>query len=198
MTAGSEQQAGPAPLTDNVHFQNLAAYTKLRNEISQVFHVTASETQKLSTEFSKLIIINLQFINASGLFAVPTLATNLLGLSGLDRSEKLIYLGLPMLAFASGLICASLCAFFTYRNYQAISSNWLSSAALARLEVDKYISDIPAETVLLNEKARAEVNLEHNKSQKTIQRNYISGLAAGWSSMIFFITACALLGYFVR
>ncbi|WP_170245877.1 hypothetical protein [Methylobacterium gnaphalii] len=185
-------------LEDNIHFKNLAAYTKLRKDISEVFHAKTADAQKLSTEFSKLIITNLQFINAGGLLAVPSLSTSFLGLSQLQHCEKMLYLGLPMAIFTIGLLSASLSALFTYFNYQAVAQNNMYIAAEALHVVDEALPNMPPEIRASNELTKREVSSKQAISQRSIRRNYYCAFIAGWTSIGSFIASCILLAAFSR
>lgn len=196
---GSKPNQSPLPpIEEHLPFRDWAAFVKLRNDVGLVYDKRAVEAHKISTEFSKLIIINLQFINAGGLLAVPSLSSTLLGLSNPTRLDRLQFLGLPMSIFAVGLLLATLCAFFTYKNYQSVSA--FNDAQRRVLEVDAGRVN-PRMWPLRRENIEAdiaEIEKERRDHQSTIRTSYIYSNAAGWGSMVCFVLACCFMAGFVK
>ncbi|TXN52359.1 hypothetical protein [Methylobacterium sp. WL2] len=155
----------------------------------------AIEAQKLSAEFSKIIITNLQFINAGALLATPSLATNLLGLVGLNRHEKMIYIGSPMGLFAFGLALATLTAFFTYRNYEAAANHWNSERLWREADLGRLSPHLVQRP--WDEELR-ENSEDKRKYNSKITLFFYLGQASGWLSVLSFIAACIMLAWSAR
>jgi len=84
----------------------VASWLEADSALAESYRKQIFEARKLASDFSKLVITNLLFINSAGLFGVPTLAKSL-GMSAQTRAEKLFYLGLPMTLFVLGFLRAS-------------------------------------------------------------------------------------------
>ena len=180
----------PPKLEDIQGFRDWSTYVKAQKDVAEFPERRALEAQKLSSEFSKLVIINLQFINAGSLLAVPTLANSTLGLSNLTRYDKLYYLGIPMGMFAFALVLASVASFSAYCNYEAIAGHW---SALR----DWREFDLARHNPHLEPRPWDEMKRSAERRQKKLGRKATFwrwfGLGSGWSSVLFFIASCGFL-----
>lgn len=182
-------------LEEIADFRDWATYVKAQKDIDEVPERRALEAQRLASEFSKLVIINLQFINAGSLLAVPTLANNLLGLSGLSRSDKLYYIGIPMGMFAIGLISASLASFSAYCNYEAIGAQWVAVKDWREFDLARHNPRLEARP--WDEMKEA---AEKKRQRGALMATFWlwSSLVSGWLSVFLFIGACSFLACNMR
>ena len=185
-------------LENNRQFRDWNAWIKLRNDIGSPWEKKEAEFHKISSEYAKIAITNLQIINAGGLLAVPTLSNNLLGFSGLNREEKLFLIGWPMGIFICGLVLAILCAFVCYVNFQALAMN-----AEAQGDYEKRQAEVVNPFLVEAGKIHREVGLAHatkvqNYSRRTVWFTYYAGITTGWLSAISFVSACVFLAIHVR
>ncbi|GEP00601.1 hypothetical protein [Methylobacterium haplocladii] len=179
-------------------YQYLAAYVKLRNDISEIWYDKSADALKHSVEFSKLIITNLQIINAGGLLAVPTVSASVLGLTGLNHTERLLYLGLPMAVFALGLLLATLCSYFTYRNYLAHAHTADAQAWRSTLEVENALPNLALDRIEQTIRNLEEIDKLQLGNLAAVQNNYIRVLVCGWLSVTCFVAACIILALFSK
>lgn len=182
-------------LEDNPEFRDWLTYGRARKDVGEFYDRRAIESQKIASEFSKIIVTNLHFINAAGLGAVPTLSSSLLGISGLDRYGRFYYLGIPMSVFALGLIFASLCAFQTYRNFSAAAqfSEYQRLREIANIEAVAHIFSLEYRDIAKSTANKCEILA--SQAAKKINKTQNYALGCGWISIACFIGACSFLAY---
>ncbi|WP_331326534.1 hypothetical protein [Methylobacterium fujisawaense] len=183
------------PLEESPPFRDWAAFLKVLNTTEGLPERRANEAQKLSAEFSKLIVVNLQFINAGALLAAPSIALNLLGLSGLKPLEKWQLIGIPMGMFAAGLVAASLSSFWAYRNYEMIAHHWEAEREWREFNLGRLTPWFDGEK---GQRKLEEAAKKRVRYQIKAQRRFWFSLASGWASILLFICGCVLLAWNAR
>ncbi|QGY01476.1 hypothetical protein MMSR116_05845 [Methylobacterium mesophilicum SR1.6/6] len=182
-------------MADLPDFRDWATFVKVRRDVEEMPERRAIEAQKLSAEFSKIIITNLQFINAGALLATPSISANLLGLTGLTKEDKLTLIGLPMGLFTGGLVLATLAAFFTYRNYEAIANHWNAERLWRESDLGR-LSPSLVQRAWSDE--LKQFTSEKRKSDFRTKMYFWFGLMSGWTSVGCFVSACSLLAWSAR
>ncbi|MGX9982007.1 hypothetical protein [Methylobacterium fujisawaense] len=192
---GSPQIPPPFRLEDHPPFRNWAAFVKARKDASELSDRRALETQKIASDFGKLIITNLHLINAGGLFAAPTLFNTIVSSSQPTFSDKMRFLVLPMSFLAAGLLLASTTAFFVYRNFNAIAEQWSFDRIMIEADLEAVNPSLDREAAL---KRFFDAKVSHAIADAKIKTNYVRAFISGWSSAACFILACVCLAIGVR
>lgn len=185
-------------LENRTDYKNFSAIVSLINEVGEPFEKRELDYRKLSTEFSKLIVINLQFINAGGLLAVPSLSASLLGFVNLSRSEKLYLIGVPMLLFTFGLMMANLLAFAAYKNYQAWTRRTEGSKEIVQNQIGARLAGTFGGDKTNIELDGKKAERKSELAQKSLERMYKLGHISGWLSVSSFVCSCVFLGFNAR
>lgn len=151
-----------------------------------------SEAQKLANEFSKLIVINLIWINAAGLGSLPVTAS-FIGIGSVPWAQKFPLVVKPGIAFGVGLCSALFCALMTYYNFTSIAKTADFQCAVETNALRANHPRIPEQF-----RTVAQCDLEHSarnvrSSELWVRFTYIAAHATGWASVICFLWACFLL-----
>jgi hypothetical protein len=170
---------------------NIDKFIEFQLKLREFHQREMLDARKASTQFSKLILSNLCFINAGGLASLPVIATFLrLEQTATQRIELFL---LPTVGFIFGLLLALLSAFFTYKNF----SFWRD---LAERNCDTDIASYTRGHAPENSEFRAQVEASLDKaktrSEKAMGRvnwSYSLGMICGWLSMGLFCVSCVFL-----
>lgn len=151
-----------------------------------------SEAQRLGTEFSKLIVINLIWINAAGVGALPVTAS-FIGIGALPWAQKFQLVIQPGIAFGVGLISALMCALITYYNFCSIAKTADFQCAVETNTLKANHPAIPEQFRMIaqNDLNKSETNAR--QSELWVGFTYRAGHFAGWVSLGCFLWACYLL-----
>jgi hypothetical protein len=175
-------------------YKVLAERAKEIRALCEPFDKRAVEYSKASVEFSKILVTNLNLINAGGLLATPTIA-KFLGFDAMRPAVKVVALTVPSVLFLLGLVCAALCALLAYINFKRHASNegWLREGQYINMKL--HFPLLPGEepyTDYYQDIAKATKEIDN--SRKAINRSYYAGIGFGVSSVIFFVAACCFYG----
>ncbi|MGJ0534289.1 hypothetical protein [Methylocystis sp.] len=152
------------------------------------------ETQRLSIEFSKLIVTNLVWINAAGLGSLPVVAS-FIGIATLPWAQKFSLLIAPIIGFAVGLFSALFCALAIYFNYMH-HATFYSHSCDSEISAIRTIHPLYSEMTEFRQnvdKARAECIRNGSKSELFVNTTYYVSHLLGWMSAISFVVACYYL-----
>lgn len=161
-------------------------------KFKEFYHKRSLEAQKLATEFTKIIVTNLIWINAAGIGALPV-TTSFVGISSLRWEEKYALIYKPMWLFAGGLVAAIVCAFMIYINFAIISrvmNNYI--------DMDIYINRFSsAENCNDSNNTREILYMNYMKAKQMaaylenwINIAFILSIGLGCISIVLFICAC--------
>lgn len=151
-----------------------------------------SEAQRIGAEFSKLIVVNLIWINAAGLGSLPVI-TSFIGINAVPWAQKFPLIVKPGLAFGVGLCSALFCALMTHYNYESIARNADFQCEAERYDLRVNHPGIPHEIRTI-----AKGELEHStqsaqRSELWVDFTRLAGHVTGWASLGCFLWACYLL-----
>ena len=169
---------------------SFARWLEADRSVTEAYGKQIFEARKLASDFSKVVITNLLFINSASLLGVPTLARTL-GLTASSRVDKLLYLGFPMMLFIVGFLCAAFSALLGYYH-------WQRQSQLSRAEMEERRCEVMAayELSLSNDAAPRACETDGVKRftiEAAIARNYRRGHNLGWASAANFIGGCSWL-----
>lgn len=159
------------------------------------FHQRATlDFQKLSAEFSKIILTYLIILNTGGLGAIPAVAV-FLNLDKLTLDEKINFFQWSLICFGIGAICALLSAFAAYLNFQAASGNCAWSAR-SEIAVFRKLHPIYG----ANKNFADVINAENETANRAIadayrwtQRHLWISVSSGLLSLALFVGGCGSL-----
>ena len=173
---------------------NWVQFLELKLKIADAHGKARFEQLKLSSEYAKLVITNLHLINAGGIVSVPALA-QFVGLQA-ATDVRLYVIGPAIAGYVLGFVFALLCAFITYRNYQALSHgsemHMLGDMVLLETISPNFEGD---EHQASRDARNAFANATAVKLETTVTRTYVLGQVAGWLSFLFFLAASIWLAY---
>ena len=170
---------------------SFAKWLEADRSVTEAYGKQIFEARKLASDFSKVVITNLLFINSASLLGVPTLARTL-GVTASTRVDKLLFIGLPMMLFIVGFLCAAFSALLGYYH-------WQRQSQLARAEMEERRCEVMAayELSLSNDgkepRACETEGVKRSTIEAAIARNYRRGHNLGWASAANFIGGCSWL-----
>ncbi len=175
-------------------FKVLAERAKEVRALCEPFDKRIVEYSKASVEFSKILVTNLNLINAGGLLATPTIA-KFLGFDMMRPAVKIVVLTVPGALFLAGLVCAALCALATYINFQRHGRHEGLLRGVGFINMKLHLPLMPGEkpyTDFDEDNAKALKDVE--ESRKAINRSYHAGRGFGILSAVCFVAASCFYG----
>ena len=149
------------------------------------------EAERISIEFSKLIITNLVWINATGLGTLPVVSS-FIGIGSLPWSQKFPLLIGPGASFALGLLTALLCALIVYFNFGCIvrtaNHECVAEINILRMTQPVYTQSPELKAVIDREREAGLFNAQRMR-RATVHTLWLSHIL-GWLSFASFAVAC--------
>ncbi|WP_158811075.1 hypothetical protein [Beijerinckia sp. L45] len=165
-------------------------------KLAELFERRSTDAQKLSTEFSKLIITNLIVLNAGGLVSIAPISA-FFGLNGSTWHERLGIFGVPACFYVAGLLLGMFCSLGTYYNYQMHAHLALTHSELAILE-----ARVERSLITENPKWHSELVAQRPTIQDTsasivskIRWTFIGSHIIGWASLLCFLAGSLIIAW---
>jgi hypothetical protein len=176
------------------HHEDLPWY-QFEAKIREINQKDALDFEKISSEFSKLIVSNLFMMNAGGLGSIPAVSI-FLDLNKLSVINRIELLKCPFITFGFGAFLALASAFAAYINYQAgaAHSKWTMRNELSMCRKfhpayqtnEEFSKMIEAEIVSSRKGAE--------KAWKRLRCFLWVSIGCGFGALLAFIVGCVLLG----